>query len=146
HFLPIDHHIHGAEADKPEVRTVIHLHGAKAPPASDGYPENWFVPGKSALYHYPNQQDATLLWYHDHTLGINRLNVFAGLFGLFIVRDGVEDSFNLPRGKYEVPLIICDRIFDLEGQLYYPVSAYPQMPWVPEFFGNCILVNGKMFP
>ena len=69
HFLPIDHTIHGAEADKPEVRTVIHLHGAKAPPESDGYPENWYMPGKSALYHYPNNQDAAMLWYHDHALG-----------------------------------------------------------------------------
>ena len=77
HFLPIDHSIHGAEAGKPEVRAVVHLHGAKVPPASDGYPDNWYAPGKSALYHYPNHQDAAMLWYHDHALGINRLNVFA---------------------------------------------------------------------
>ena len=69
HFLPIDHSIHGAEADKPEVRTVVHLHGAKAPPESDGYPENWYVRGKSAICHYPNRQDGTMLWYHDHALG-----------------------------------------------------------------------------
>src|SRR3984885_11892218 len=85
HFLPIDHTIHGAEADKPDVRAVIHLHGAKAPPDSDGYPENWYVPGKSAVSHYPNQQDAAMLWYHDHALGINRLNVFAGMLGLYIL-------------------------------------------------------------
>src|SRR5882724_1474017 len=71
HFLTIDHSIHGAEADKPDVRTVVHLHGAKVPPESDGYPENWFAPGKSALCHYPNRQEAAMLWYHDHTLGIN---------------------------------------------------------------------------
>ncbi|MGA2357024.1 MAG: multicopper oxidase [Terriglobales bacterium] len=147
HFLPIDHSIHGAEADKPEVRTVVHLHGAKAPPDSDGYPENWYVPGKSAIYHYPNRQDATMLWYHDHALGINRLNVFAGLFGAFFVRDEFEDSLNLPRGKYEIPLVICDRILDLEGQLNYPVAADdPKKPWVPEVFGDAILVNGKLFP
>ena len=146
HFLPIDHSIHGAEADKPEVRAVVHLHGAKASPENDGYPEEWYVPGKSAVYHYPNQQDATMLWYHDHALGINRLNVFAGLFGLFMVRDSVEDSLNLPKGKYEIPLVICDRRFDRECQLYYPVSAYPDKPWVPEFFGDAILINGKLFP
>jgi spore coat protein A, manganese oxidase len=147
HFLPIDHSIHGAEADKPEVRTVVHLHGAKAPPESDGYPENWYVPGKSAICHYPNRQDATMLWYHDHALGINRLNVFAGLFGAFFVRDEFEDSLNLPRGKYEIPLIICDRIFDLDGQLNYPVSADDaKSPWVPEVFGDAIVVNGKLFP
>lgn len=146
HFLPIDHQLHGAESDKPEVRSVIHLHGAKVPPEGDGYPENWYVPGKSATYYYPNQQDATLLWYHDHTLGINRLNVFAGLLGLCIVRDPVEEALNLPRGKYEVPLVLYDRMFDREGQLYYPVSQYPDRPWVPEFFGNTILVNGKILP
>jgi spore coat protein A len=146
HLLTIDHSIHGAEADKPEVRAVVHLHGAKARPESDGYPENWYVTGKSAIYHYPNRQDAAMLWYHDHTLGINRLNAFAGLLGTFFVRDEVEDSLLLPRGKYEIPLVIYDRIFDLEGQLNYPVSADPNKPWTPEVFGDAILVNGKIFP
>src|SRR5215467_12514811 len=86
HFLPIDHAIHGAEKDKPDVRTVVHLHGAKVPPESDGYPEDWYVPGKSATMFYPNEHDSAMLWYHDHTMGINRLNVYAGLFGLFVVR------------------------------------------------------------
>ncbi len=146
HFLPIDHSIHGAETDKPEVRAVVHLHGAKAPPDSDGYPENWYVPGKSAIYHYPNRQDATMLWYHDHALGINRLNVFAGLLGAFFVRDEFEDSLNLPSGKYEIPLVLYDRVFDLDGQLNYPVSGEAKSPWVPEVFGDAILVNGKLFP
>ena len=146
HFLPIDHSIHGAEADKPEVRAVVHLHGAKVPPESDGYPENWYVPGKSVVCHYPNRQDATMLWYHDHALGINRLNVFAGLFGAFFVRDDFEDSLNLPRGRYEIPLVLYDRVFDLDSQLNYPVSGDEKSPWVPEVFGDAILVNGKLFP
>jgi spore coat protein A len=146
HFLPIDHTIHGAEADKPEVRTVVHLHGAKAPAASDGYPDAWYPPGKSAIYHYPNHQDAAMLWYHDHALGINRLNVFAGLFGVYILRDEFEDSLNLPRGKYEIPLAFYDRIFDLDSQLNYPVSGNPKSPWTPEVFGDAFLVNGKLFP
>ncbi len=146
HFLPIDNSVHGAEADKPEVRTVVHLHGAKAPPASDGYPESWYVPGKSAVYHYPNKQDAAMLWYHDHALGINRLNVFAGLFGAFFVRDEFEDSLNLPRGKYEIPLVLYDRIFDKDSQLNYPVDPDSKDPWVPEVFGDAILINGKIYP
>ena len=146
HFLPIDHSIHGAEADKPDVRTVVHLHGAKAPPESDGYPENWFVSGKSAICHYPNHQDAAMLWYHDHALGINRLNVFAGMLGVFFVRDDVEDALELPSGKYEIPLVIYDRIFDLDAQLNYPVSGDPRKPWVPEVFGDALMVNGKLFP
>jgi len=146
HFLPIDHGIHGAEADKPEVRTVVHLHGGKAPADSDGYPDHWYVPGKSALYHYPNRQDAAMLWYHDHALGINRLNVFAGLLGVYLLRDDVEDSLNLPSGKYEIPLVFYDRIFDRESQLNYPVSGNPKSPWRPEVFGDALLVNGKLFP
>lgn len=146
HFLPIDHSLHGAEVDKPEVRSVIHLHGAKVPAEGDGYPENWYAPGKSAVYYYPNEQDAALLWYHDHALGINRLNVFAGLLGLCIVRDPVEDALNLPRGKHEIPLVLYDRMFDQAGQLCYPVAAPPRSPWVPEFFGNAVLANGKIFP
>jgi spore coat protein A len=146
HFLPIDHTLHGAEADKPEVRAVVHLHGAKSPPESDGYPESWFAPGKSATYFYPNRQDAALLFYHDHAMGINRLNIYAGLQGLFIVRDGVEDALNLPKGKYEVPLLVCDRMLRTDGSLEYPTSGDPKSPWVPEVFGDAMLVNGKLAP
>jgi spore coat protein A, manganese oxidase len=146
HFLPIDHTIHGAEIHQPEVRTVVHLHGGKTPPASDGYPENWSAPGKSAVFHYPNRQDAAMLWYHDHTLGINRLNVFAGLLGIFFVRDGQEDSLKLPRGKCEIPLLIYDRTVDEDGQLVYPVSGHAESPWIPEFSGDAIVINGKIFP
>ena len=146
HFLPIDHRLHGAEAGKPQVRTVAHMHGAFVGPESDGYPEDWIVPGKSALYHYPNQQDPAMLWYHDHAMGINRLNIYAGLFGLTFVRDNVEDGLNLPSGKYEVPLTLFDRLITPEGQLHYPIAEKPGAPWVPEVFGDAILVNGKLFP
>jgi spore coat protein A len=146
HFLPVDHSIHGAEAGKPAVRTVVHVHGAKTGPESDGYPEDWIVPGKSSLYFYPNQQDAAMLWYHDHTLGINRLNVYAGLLGAFFIRDSVEAALNLPQGKYELPLILYDRMLTQDAQLLYPVSPDPQSPWVPELSGNAILVNGKLYP
>jgi spore coat protein A len=146
HFLPIDHTVHGAEHDKPNVRVVTHLHGAKAPAKSDGYPADWYVPGKSATYYYPNHQDAAMLWYHDHALGITRLNMYAGLFGSFIIRDDFEDALNLPQGKYEIPLTIYDRALDRGGQLYYPQSGDPESPWVSEVFGDAILVNGKLFP
>ncbi|HVI08978.1 MAG TPA: multicopper oxidase [Candidatus Binatia bacterium] len=146
HLFPIDHSIHGAELDKPEVRTVVHLHGGKVPAESDGYPENWFVPGKSAVYYYPNRQEAATLWYHDHALGINRLNVFAGLFGFYLLRDEFEDKLNLPQGKYEIPLAFYDRSFDLDGQLNYPVSGDPKSSWTPEVFGDAIVINGKIFP
>lgn len=146
HFLPIDHNIHGAESNLPEVRSVVHLHGAKAPAKSDGYPEDWYVPGKSATYLYPNDQDAALLWYHDHAMGITRLNIYAGLMGLFIVRDELEASLNLPRDEYEIPLVIYDRMLSPDSQLYYPVSLRAGAPWVPEVYGDTIVVNGKIYP
>jgi len=146
HFLPIDHTLHGAENDQPEVRTVVHLHGGRTPPGSDGYPENWFVPGKSAICYYPNQQEATTLFYHDHAMGITRLNAVAGLTGLYLIRDELEDSQPLPRGKYEVPLVLFDRSFRPDGQIHYPVSGDPGQPWVSEYYGSAILVNGSLFP
>jgi spore coat protein A len=146
HFLPIDHRLHGAEIDTPEVRAVVHVHGAKVPPQADGYPEAWYTPGKSAAYHYPNDQEAAMLWYHDHTMGINRLNIYAGLFGVFVVRDAVEDALNLPKGAYEIPLVVCDRLLLQDGQLSYPDSGTPGEPWVSEVYGDVMLVNGKAFP
>jgi len=146
HLLPIDHNVHGAEKDQPAVRVVTHMHGAKAPAKSDGYPQDWYVAGKSATYHYPNRQESAHLWYHDHALGITRLNVYAGLFGSMFVRDSFEDALGLPKGRYEVTLALYDRLLDTEGQLSYPVSADPDSPWVPEVFGDAVLVNGKLFP
>jgi len=149
HFLPLDHTIHGAGMDGPQSRTVAHVHGAKVPPGSDGYPELWFGPGQSALYHYPNQQDAATLWYHDHAMGITRLNICAGLLGAFIVRDDAEEALKLPRGahgEYDIPLLLYDRTLDHDGQLLYPASGDPAAPWVPEFYGNVTLCNGKIFP
>jgi spore coat protein A, manganese oxidase len=146
HFLPIDHSLHGAEAKLPDVRTVVHLHGGKVAADSDGYPEDWYEPGRSAVYHYPNGQEAAMLWYHDHTMGINRLNTYAGLVGAYIIRDPVEDALNLPAGKFDIPLILFDRFFTADGQLYYPVSNAPQAPWIAELFASAFLVNGKLLP
>jgi spore coat protein A, manganese oxidase len=146
HFLPIDHRLHGAESTLPEVRSVIHLHGGKTPPDSDGYPEDWRTTGQSLIYHYPNQQDACMLFYHDHAMGINRLNIYAGLFGLFLIRDAHEESLALPSGSYEIPLLIFDRLLTPQGELFYPVSGKPGSPWVPEVFGDAILINGRLFP
>ena len=146
HFLPIDHTIHGAEKDKPLVRAVTHVHGARVPAGSDGWPEDWYIPGKSVQYHYPSVQDAATLWYHDHAMGITRLNIYAGLFGAFNVHDADEQALNLPSGDYDLPLILCDRLIAKDGQLYYPVSDDPSAPWVSECHGNAVLCNGKLYP
>ena len=146
HFLPVDHNICGAEVTNPEVRSVVHLHGGKTPHDSDGYPEAWYTPGKSALNRYPNQQNAATLWYHDHAMGINRLNTYAGMFGFYLLDDPAEAHLNLPSGNYDVPIVIADRLIDRDGQFFYPTSGVPGAPWVPEVFGNAILLNGKLFP
>ena len=146
HLLPLDPLIHGAESNQPEVRTVAHVHGAKVPPESDGYPERWITPGASTTLFYPNHQDAATLWYHDHAMGITRLNIYAGLFGPWILRDEFEDSLNLPARDYDIPLMICDRLLDADGQLYYPISNKPGQIWVPEVNGNVFLCNGKIAP
>jgi spore coat protein A, manganese oxidase len=146
HLFAIDHTLHGAESDKPEVRTVVHLHGGRTRPESDGYPEDWFVGGQSAICHYPNEQEAACLFYHDHAMGITRLNAVAGLTGLYLIRDSFEDQLHLPQGQYEIPLVLFDRSFQPDGQIFYPTSAKPGAPWVSEYYGSAILANGKIFP
>jgi spore coat protein A, manganese oxidase len=140
HLLPVDHAIHGASDDLPEVRAVVHLHGGRVPPESDGNPERWTVPGESKKCFYPNRQDAAGLFYHDHAMGITRLNAVAGLFGQYLIRDEHEDSLALPSGQYEIPLAIYDRLFQVNGQLQYPNR------WTDDYEGNALLLNGKLFP
>jgi spore coat protein A len=156
HLLPIDHTIHGAENSVPDVRTVVHLHGHKVLPESDGYPEAWFTRDfqetgpyfATETYRYPNEQPAMTLFYHDHALGITRLNVYAGLSGFYLIHDQVEDELPLPRGRFDIPLIIQDRSFNSDGSLMYPDQGVtPFHPiWVPEFFGDTAVVNGRVMP
>jgi spore coat protein A, manganese oxidase len=138
------------------IPTVVHLHGGLNDPASDGGPLGWFTQDfaekgpswKQEVYHYNGTLQATTLWYHDHTLGLGRLNVYAGLAGMYVLRDPANEPANLPAGTYEVPLIIQDRTLTTDGQLFYPhVGDNPEHAiWVPEFFGDEILVNGKVWP
>ncbi|HYG58462.1 MAG TPA: multicopper oxidase, partial [Symbiobacteriaceae bacterium] len=148
HLLPVDHSIHGAEPFRPEVRTVVHLHGGNVSDEFDGHPDAWFTPGLTTngprfvtnLFRYPNMQTPATLWYHDHAVGITRLNVYAGLAAFYLLRDEKEKALRLPHGPYEIPLVIQDRTFNADASLSYPDTI------VPEFFGNTILVNGKVWP
>ena len=70
--------------------TVVHLHGGLTPASYDGWAENLFASGQPAVFHYPNDQRAALLWYHDHVMGVTKYDVYAGLAGLWIVRDERE--------------------------------------------------------
>ena len=182
------------------VPTVTHVHGMEGVEDwSDGYAEAWYLPAASnispdyasegtwydffrtksggrgwalgqATYRYANTQRPSTLWFHDHTLGITRLNVYAGPVGFYIIRSdaagdhptaaGANATAVLPSGDYEIPLAIQDRSFNADGSLFYPNSrrlfdrfAGPYIPdgnvspiWVPEFFGNCMVVNGRTWP
>ena len=141
HALHVDTCLHGPNMTGSVPVTVTHLHGGKVPQGSDGYPEDTFAPGDSSeLYFYPNIQPAGTLWYHDHALGITRLNVMMGLAGAYILRDSNEVSLDLPAGAYEVPLIIQDRSFNPDGSFQYHET------FEDHFFGDVILVNGKVWP
>jgi len=151
HIFPVDQHLHGAMTPTPVVRVVPHLHGSRTRSESDGLPESWFTPGASALYKYPNSQQAATLWYHDHAVGITRLNVYAGLSGLYLLRDDEERAMGLPSGDYEIPLILQDRTLGDDGQLIYNPThedgvKLPPGVWGPEFFGEFPAVNGALYP
>lgn len=153
------------------IAAVAHLHGGEVPPEIDGGPDAWFTSygvhkgnryysstsgGNRATYRYPNTQEAAPLWFHDHTLGATRLNVYAGLAGVYIIEDSaLQIPSNLQPVNEIVPLVIQDRMFDSNGQLFFPadsaagelVTPNPNHPyWVPEFIGDTIVVNGKAWP
>lgn len=181
HLLTVDPTLDGANMGEPEIRIVTHLHGGHVAPESDGHPMTWVtndpaartgIPadaasgrparpdGNSFTYTYDNDQLASQLWFHDHAMGITRLNVYAGLAANYLLRDSQEDSLNLPKGAYEIPLVIQDKSFNEDGSLHYDTnpllkatgeqvtdaSGNPVYTSKPEFFGNVIVVNGKAWP
>jgi len=151
------------------IPAVVHLHGGDVPPEIDGGPDAWFTsdglhqghgyysfpgtggPGTNmAVYRYPNEQEPAPIWFHDHTLGATRLGVYAGLAGAYLITDPLNTSIpsNLPG---PILLIIQDRMFDEQGQLYFPAGTpfipNPDHPyWIPEFTGDTVAVNGHVWP
>jgi FtsP/CotA-like multicopper oxidase with cupredoxin domain len=128
--------------------SVVHLHGGVTYASSDGWTENLTVAGQQTLDAYPNDQRAAMLWYHDHVMGVTRFNVYAGLAGLWIVRDDRERELELPEGPpYELPLVLADRNFDtagdgsLTGDLLHKTD-----PEVMECFSPFTTVNGTIWP
>ncbi|UQA63663.1 multicopper oxidase domain-containing protein [Polyangium aurulentum] len=158
-----DCHGMSAEQYTGPVPMVVHMHGADVAGFSDGLPEAWYLPDAkdlygffpegsryeenrikalargigwlpgSATFDYENDQRATMLWFHDHSLGLTRANVYAGLAGAYILRGGPDDKVNgilpgpaptrddLPGMQYrEITLIIQDRSFYTDGSLHYP--------------------------
>ncbi len=187
HLLPVDaslhlahpHDVMGTDAvaswyASGNIPTVAHLHGGHTESASDGLPEAWFTQGAAITgqyfvktnYVYDNSQEAATLWYHDHALGITRLNVYAGLSGFYLLEDNTERRLTvdgvLPKHKHDIEIVIQDRSFNSNGQLtlpYLPEEVGPMFDFdeddyddwpsptvAAEFFGDYILVNGITWP
>jgi spore coat protein A len=131
---------------------AVHLHGMLTGGGNDGWMENLLAPGDVQLSAYPNKQAATTLWYHDHTHHVSRFSVFAGLAGMFISRNAEERALDLPRGDFEVPLILSDRNFgldasgDLTGRLVHKVEMVGAQRLMRPHAGPYTLVNGVIWP
>ena len=126
---------------------VVHLHGAATHPDSDGWTDNVLLKSQSAHDTFENEENSTLFWYHDHAMGITRFNVYAGLAGLYIVRDQIEKNLHLPNDDFEIAMLLQDRNLDtdangdLTGKLLHKVEDGTM-----EFFGPFNLVNGRICP
>lgn len=188
HILPTDVSLHMAHPDDMSadefygagyIPAVTHLHGGHTESGSDGLPEAWYTQEGLSLfegnfnvngnaYHYDNDQESATLWYHDHALGITRLNVYAGLAGFYLLTDDNEKRLRknniIPKNSQNIEIVIQDRMFYSSGELFLPAKTGD--PWfgdefgaggeplelpkdpsiVAEFFGNFIIVNGVAWP
>ncbi|TCZ50779.1 multicopper oxidase family protein [Roseicella aquatilis] len=184
HLLPVDRSfdvgtLPEAAWEAGYIPTAVHLHGGNNPSRSDGLPDAWFTQdwrfrGEDfalPVNFYPNQQDAATLFYHDHAIGLSRLNVYAGLAAFYEIQDRQEQALVrrgvLPGEAYDLGLAIQDRAFTTEGHLYRPAFADDPIPGLPgdtvraelgegydgpfpsilpEFFGDVVTVNGMAWP
>lgn len=187
--VPIVTHLHGGHSaqESDGYAEAWYLPAANDIPAGFASEGTWYEFFKSefsskfgevwepgtATFQYENDQRASTFWYHDHTLGMTRLNVYAGPAGFYLLRRGPGDLPEPvlpgpapevgadPFGRfYEVPIAIQDRSFNADGSLFYPSTreffdgfAGPYIPasdvppmWNPEFFGNTMVVNGRTWP
>ena len=144
-ILEVDTCSHGPNDWGDSKRISTHLHGGHVPARVDGQPEYTILPGETDVYEYPNNQEAGTVWYHDHALGITRLNVYAGMAGFYLVADsedtlGPDNAFGLPSGQYEIGMAIQDRTFNEDGSLFYNAQLEDA------FKGEYAVVNGKVSP
>jgi FtsP/CotA-like multicopper oxidase with cupredoxin domain len=120
--------------------TSTHLHGAPSLPQYDGYASDITLPGFYKDYFYDNSETARTLWYHDHGVHHTAENVYMGLAGQYHVLDGMENALELPRGKYDVPVMITDAAFTATGELLFDDNGENG------HMGDVILVNGRPWP
>jgi FtsP/CotA-like multicopper oxidase with cupredoxin domain len=151
------------------VAHVTHTHGLMVLPQMDGTAEEWFTNvqyrGPSFVtedYTMPNDQPSTQLFYHDHVMGVTRLGVYAGEVGAaYMIRDPQHNPLDgpnspLPKGRFEIPLVVVSRAFFTDGSLHFPpdpgtlnagADAPPNIAyWSYNEGADTVLVNGAAWP
>lgn len=120
--------------------TSVHLHGSDSLPQYDGYASDVTMPGEYKDYHYPNNQNARTLWYHDHGVHHTAENAYMGCAAQYHMHDDMELALPIPHGRYDVPLIIQDKIFATDGSFVYDDQGDSSL------YGDVNLVNGRPWP
>lgn len=120
-----------------DTHSNVHLHGGHVAPEHDGHPMAVIEPGRERQYEYPNNQEATTLWYHDHSHHTEAEHVYRGLHGFYLITDEDEEQLRLPEGQYDIPIMMCDARFDENGEMIF--SPF-------DFDRPVILVNGRPQP
>ena len=123
-----------------EAWTSMHLHGSASKPQYDGYASDITRPNEYKIYHYPNSQDARTLWYHDHGVHHTAENAYMGLAALYLLTDDVEKRLPIPKDKFDLPMVITDKMFAADGKLMYDDEGHSGL------YGDVILVNGAPWP
>ncbi len=121
-----------------KTTTSVHLHGNQSAPQYDGYAEDVTAPGQYKDYVFPNDQDERMLWYHDHAIHHTAQNAYMGLAGAYVTDEQL--ALPIPKGRYDVPLVVRDAIFDAEGQLVFDDDGQKSL------YGDVVLVNGRPWP
>lgn len=119
---------------------VIHQHGLLVPEKADGHPRHQIGSGQTMAYEYTVLDRAGTYWFHPHTDKRTAEQVYLGMAGMLVVTDTEEQSLDLPRGEYDVPLIVQDRSFDAQNQFRYIARGRDR--WMG-FLGDRLLINGK---
>lgn len=119
---------------------IIHWHGLHVPQTSDGHPMYTIEPGEQYVYEFEVLNRAGTSLYHSHAHNLTAEQVYRGLAGLIVVTDPEEQALELPRGEFDLPLVIQDRKFDQNNQLQYIHAMHERMLG---FLGDQVLVNGK---
>jgi suppressor of ftsI len=122
------------------AESILHWHGLHVPSKMDGNPMYAINHGETYIYEFEILNRAGTYWYHAHTHGLTARQVYSGLAGLLIVHDKEEQALGLPKGQYDVPLVIQDRSFDGQNQLSY---ANNMMQRMQGFLGDQIMINGQ---